>query len=128
MVELIPTDDDDDFEEPVYDFGTKENILIHVCKGGYTFGVEVIEIITPDGRNPGWVSCDYNHDGPLDYMISNQLEQSVFDVDGFYMIEGATGEYIRGDGWTTDDDAELCFETVRLATPEEYDAYTEYLG
>lgn len=38
---------------------------------------------------------------------------------GFYTFVGVHGRYLRGDGWTTDDDEDWEFDDLRPATPEE---------
>ena len=39
--------------------------------------------------------------------------------EGFFVVEGMTGHYTRGDGWMTDDDMEFYFTGVRPATEED---------
>jgi hypothetical protein len=51
-----------------------------------------------------------------DYWLKEILE---LDESGFYVVEGVTGCYIRGDGWTTDDDEEWGLRFIRRADPEE---------
>jgi hypothetical protein len=42
-----------------------------------------------------------------------------FPSPGYYVIEGVTGTYYRGDGYTTDDDEEWDYKGVREATRDE---------
>ena len=42
---------------------------------------------------------------------------------GYYMITGVKGEYIRGDGYTIDDDEDWEFDEIRLATFDDLDNY-----
>lgn len=60
----------------------------------------------------GYCSCEFYEVGCLDYMIEGCIEELP---DGFYMIENGTIHYTRGDGWTTDDDANLYFDNIRVA-------------
>lgn len=117
---LAPIVSDDTFE-PQYDLSTKEQILLHVSPGGYTFGLDVCQVFTPEGRNPGFASCEQDAGGALDYMLSLMLEADILAKEGYYVVEGATGIYTRGDGWEIDDDSDLDFESVRPATQEEID-------
>ena len=52
----------------------------------------------------------------FDYWFDKHVE---FPSDGTFVIEGVCGEYVRGDGWMTDDDEDWDYKEVRLATPEE---------
>ena len=54
----------------------------------------------------------------IDYYLN---ECACIDLDevGFYVMEGVTGRYIRGDGWEIDDDEEWDFEYIRRASKEE---------
>jgi len=60
----------------------------------------------------GFCSCEHYESGCLDYMIEGCIGELP---DGYYMIENANIHYTRGDGWTTDDDADLDFESIRVA-------------
>lgn len=52
----------------------------------------------------------------IDYWLQDAVD---FDKPGYYVIEGVTGTYYRGDGYTTDDDEEWDYEVVRPATLRE---------
>lgn len=52
----------------------------------------------------------------FDYWL-DQVDE--MEVPGTYVIEGIIGHYMRGDGWTTDDDVDWEIGVVRPATPEE---------
>lgn len=49
------------------------------------------------------------------------LEELYLEIEetGFYVLEDITGSYIRGDGWTIDDDEEWECGILRRATDEE---------
>lgn len=113
----------DEYKQPEYDFSIKESVLIHVCEDEYLLGLDVLEITSPKSKL-GWASCEYEN-GALDYMLSERLGTWVLKNSGYYVVEGVTGKYYLGDGWSTDDDAEMFFDSVRKATPEEYEGYHE---
>lgn len=72
-----------------------------------------IEVIDHDGDSSVyWL----NEGMGVEYWLQGLID---LDEPGFYVVEGVTGEYIRGDGWTTDDDEEWYFEFIRRADPEE---------
>lgn len=107
--------------EPVYDFSTEEQLVVHVDPNEYTFGVDVISVVTPDGKIPGWASCEYETSNCLNYMLS--AVATLPKESGYYIVEGVTGYYIRGDGWTTDDDAEMSIKLMRPITEQEQGWY-----
>lgn len=71
----------------------------------------------------GFSSCEQDNSGCLDYMIGQSAGTEFPKEDCFVIVEDVTGAYIRGDGWTTDDDAELYIGGWRIATAEEAAMY-----
>lgn len=79
-----------------------------------------------------WNVCESEYD-VLDYDIDSSVfwicegvgfdwwfdQTCDFPAPGYYVIENITGEYIRGDGWTTDDDEEWEYGNIRPATAQE---------
>lgn len=90
----------------------------------------LVEVLSISRVNPRIVSyeveiLDYDGDssvfwlqegGYMDYWIQDKFD---FDYPDSYVIEGITGEYIRGDGYSTDDDERWYHERVRKATVDE---------
>lgn len=116
MTELtFITEEDQDYELPSY--GDPGRIFVH--------------IITVSGNTDNWSNrydvelIDYDGDSCVFWIqegvgIDYWLDQCCdFEHPGFYVIEGIKGEYIRGDGWMTDDDEDWDFERIRKATPDE---------
>ena len=52
----------------------------------------------------------------LNYTIENMIE---CPGQGWWVVTGMTGHYMRGDGWTTDDDMDFYYDGLRPATQEE---------
>lgn len=55
------------------------------------------------------------------YWLDTHLD---LELDGFYVVEGITVTFTRGDGWMTDDDEEWEFGIVRRASPQEIESET----
>ena len=55
----------------------------------------------------------------IDYWINWYIDEFPGSIPGYYVIEGIRGAYHRGDGWSTDDDEEWEYESIRPATEEE---------
>lgn len=89
--------------------------------------------IDPFYRGPRYYSIDVldadisscvfwiNEGMGIKYWIECYLD---LELPGFYVVEGITGEYIQGDGWTTDDDEEWDFLRCRRATEAEISSGT----
>lgn len=85
--------------------------------------VDVFNILGPGHYNK--IECtifDYDSDSSvfwinegmgIDYWLDQYCE---FTEPGVYVIEGITGEYVKGDGWMTDDDEEWEYVSIRRAT------------
>ena len=93
-----------------YDLGQEETIFVHLEDGKVTH-------VSVTSDTSGWCSCEQDYGGSLKYHIEHSCEFP--EVSGFYMIEGCTGNYIQGDGWSVDDDSTFYPGNVRQATPEE---------
>lgn len=113
-------------EEPVFDFSSPEDVLIHIIaedrcfqrsedwKG---FSIEGCTILNGKDGIIGAASYEDGYGGFLDYTLEGLIDCPR--KEGFFVVEGVTGVYYRGDGWTTDDDMEFDYKGVRPATPEE---------
>lgn len=114
-------EDDEPYELPSYD--TPGRILVRSYGKAepysdgrpsvYRFSTEVLSY--EGDTSVHWISEGVGFDFWLDRI--DELE-----TPGVYVIEGITGEYIRGDGWHTDDDEEWDWQSVRLATQTEIDS------
>ncbi len=78
----------------------------------YRFSTEVLD--HDSNSSVFWINEGVGFDFWLDSV--DELEKP-----GVYVIEGITGDYIRGDGWTFDDDEEWDWQSVRPATQTEID-------
>lgn len=100
----------DDFEPPLY--STPGRMLLEVTGPDEQYGREV-ECHDSDG-SVFWI----NEGVGIDWWLE-QHDIPEIQASGWYVIEGITGEYIRGDGWSTDDDEEWEYKSVRPATLKE---------
>jgi hypothetical protein len=106
--------DEDDFQLPSYrDPG---RILVRYHGPGESVYRHDCEVLDYDG-SVFWISEGVGFDFWLEQYVD-------FPEPGVYVIEGITGEYIRGDGWTTDDDEEWDYTSIRQATEEEVSTET----
>lgn len=111
MTEFIISETDDGFEYPSYkDPG---DILVRV---GDPNVPKTWEVLDYDSGS----SCFYMDELGFRYLFE-EYWSDLFEAHppGVYVIEGSTGAYFRGDGWTTDDDAEFYPGTIRPATDDE---------
>lgn len=89
-------------------------ILVHVLGPGET-GVYRFETKVLDhSESTFWINEGVGFDYWFDEYIDNE-----FDTPGYYVIEGVRGHWIRGDGYSTDDDEDWEFASVRPATEKE---------
>lgn len=117
---------DDDLEPEKIDFNSPEDVLIEVIAdefGGYGdpawkgFSIEACTILNGKDGITGAASYEQAYGSFIEGTIMEMIECPK--AEGFYVVEGVTGRYSKGDGWMTDDDMEFYFENVRPATPEE---------
>jgi len=116
MARLEPFEIRDDIDDAPtkYDWSQKENVLFEV-ESGEVVWASVIGPVAVEAF--GMASYCADEGGCLDYMIGEILTEKL--SDGHYVAVNCEGSYYVGDGWTTDDDMELWFESVRPATDEE---------
>lgn len=108
-------------EEEIFDFSSPEDVLIKVVQGDNDkwggFSIDEYNVI--NRANPsvtGAASYEMSYAGFLDYTIEGMIDPPG---EGWFVVEGMTGYYSRGDGYTSDDDMEFYYEKVRPATEEE---------
>lgn len=101
-----------DAEPARYDWSVKETVIFTVEGGSVSYAS-----VSGGDEGLGMASYCANEGGCLDYMIDDALEKPF--SDGVYVAINCTGSYYTGDGWTTDDDMDLEWEAIRLATDDE---------
>lgn len=115
-------------EDQQFHFDDPEDVLIWVIclledgeEGDRTswsnWSIEQIEMLKVGKGAGGAAEYDRLHGVGLDYTLRSILD--VPTAEGVFVVEGITGVYHRGDGWTTDDDMEFAYKAVRPATAEE---------
>lgn len=122
MTELIPVDGPEYKEK--FDFSSPEDVLIEVILNKPETGpptwdahsIETCTIIGCDDEVTGAASYEQSYGGFLDYTIDGMIE---CPGSGWFVVVGITGDYVKGDGWMTDDNMYFYHESVRPATEEE---------
>jgi len=113
-----------DYEEE-FDFNSPEDVLIEVVgphdgdadnKDWGNWSVETCTVIRCVEGVTGAASYEIGYSGFLEYVIEDLIDCSGA---GWFVVGGITGDYVRGDGWTTDDSMTFDCHGVRLATKEE---------
>lgn len=100
--------DDDDYEPPL--ISTPGRILVEVWPDGDPWKYEVHA--SDDETSVFWIGEGVG----FDYWLDSYCE---FKAPGLYLIENVRGEWIRGDGWTTDDDEEWECDAPRAISVED---------
>lgn len=113
----------DDMEPDPIDLDSPEDVLFAVDAAPYKrqppwadFCVADTQVIYGTPGITGAAQYDVEYGGFLDYTIESLIHPPG---EGYFVLEGVTGLYHKGDGWTTDDDMDFYYEGVRPATPEE---------
>jgi hypothetical protein len=104
-------------DQPSYD--TPGRILVHYHgPSGVSVRRYECEVLDHDADSSVyWISVGVDFDYWLD-------EHAEFTEPGHYVIEGITGEYIKGEWGYTDDDEEWSFTSMRSATDAEISSGT----
>ena len=110
--------------EPKIDFNSPEDVLIEVTKnemltsipGWEQFHIETCTVIGANDGITGAASYEQAYGSFLDYTIQDMIE---FPGEGWFVVQGITAYYHKGDGYSTDDDMDFYYESVRPATTEE---------
>jgi hypothetical protein len=115
----------DDHEEPKFDFNSPEDVLIEVV-GPYdgnpdnrdwnNWDIETCIVIRGAEGVIGAASYEYGYGGFLNHTIEGMIN---CPGAGWFVVESVIGEYIKGDGWTTDDNMIFECKGVRPATEAE---------
>jgi len=121
--------------------------LLHDLKDEITATPDVADHEPPSIRTPGWILVDVHvlepaptsaHEDKCEYEVLEWEgfssvfwinegvgfdwwleERCQFPSSGVYLIENIRGDWIRGDGWMSEDREEWDHNDPRLATPEE---------
>lgn len=108
--------------EPVIRFDAPEDILIEVipCPSSKWGGMKIewCGVLNGPDDCTGAAGFAISYYGLFEYVLEDLIDPP--ERAGWYVVTGMTGHFSRGDGWTTDDDTEYYFESVRPALPEEY--------
>lgn len=78
----------------------------------YRYDVEVVDY--DDDSSVFWINEGVGFEFWFDQYVDLELVEP-----GWFVFEGIVGEYIRGDGWHTDDDEEWDWALCRRATESE---------
>lgn len=126
-INIDPTPDDD--PEKI-DFSSPEDVLIEIV-GPHddnpenlkwdNWTIESCTIINGALGITGAASYEQSYVGFLDYTIEGLVECP--GTPGWFVVEGITATYHKGDGWTTDDDMDFYCNGIRPATLEEKEIY-----
>lgn len=109
-----------------FDFTSPEDVLIEIIdleddsvKDGWRrFSIESCTIIRQ--ANPevtGAASYEESYGASLEWTIKEMVDCP--NGPGWFVVEGITGHYHKGDGWTTDDDMDFYHTGIRPATDDE---------
>jgi len=102
--------------EPSYDFSTPEDVLIEVVakEDGYCW-ISTTSVINGADGTMGAASYESSY-GFIEFTIEEMID---YPGIGWFVVEGVTADYLKGDGWSTDDDMRFYYTNIRPATPEE---------
>ena len=106
--------------EPEWNFSAPEDVIFLVFKEGDNLVIDFASTILREDGVAGAASYEQEF-GFLEYTIED-LE--TLKGEGWWVMEGVTGEYHKGDGYTSDDDMNFYFDKVRPATQQEIDEYS----
>lgn len=123
-IDFGPDETSDEYKEH-FDFSSPEDVLIEVVgpheadkplDNWQNWSIESCTVIASKEGVTGAAQYDQSYGAGLDYTIQSMIEPPG---EGWFVVAGVTGRYFKGDGWTSDDDMDFYFETVRPATEEE---------
>jgi hypothetical protein len=127
IMEVLPETEQHDPHKEVFDFSSPESVLIEVIcllepgdEGDRTLwknhSIESCTVIACAEDVTGAAQYDSSYGAGIDYTITQCTE---CPGEGWFVVEGITANYHRGDGWTTDDDMDFNMSEPRPATPDE---------
>lgn len=115
---MINQDDDETEVEEKFNFSSPEDVLIEVWRDDISIQVEIHDILSKDPNVTGAAQYEQVYGGFLNYVILDLIGKNSIQ-DGWWVVEGMTADYIRGDGYTSDDDMRFCYESLRPASEDE---------
>lgn len=119
MNEFTFTNDPQPEEEEEFNFSSPEDVLVHVLQEGeqlFDWSSHFIDSCTILNPSNGAASYEQSYGGFLDYTIEGLID---CPGEGWFVVQGITAVYYKGDGWMTDDDMEFDCKGVRPATDAE---------
>jgi hypothetical protein len=124
MTELVTLPEDDEPEgEEKFDFSSPEDVLIHVIAEPRTFNgwtkmrVDTATVISGKEGVIGAALYERSYGGFLDYTMESITDEP--EEEGWYVVEGVTATYTKGDWGFTEDEMDFDYTGVRPATEEE---------
>lgn len=115
---MINQDDDETEVEEKFNFSSPEDVLIEVWRDDISIQVEIHDILSKDPNVTGAAQYEKVYGGFLNYVILDLIGKNSIQ-DGWWVVEGMTADYIRGDGYTSDDDMRFYYESLRPASEDE---------
>lgn len=116
-LEIVAAEEFGEEGKEVFDFNSPEDVLIEVIHlTDEDWEIETCTIIRGKEGVTGAASYEHSFGAGLDWTISQIIDRPP---EGWHVVIGVTAVFTRGDGYTTDDDMDFYFETVRPATDEE---------
>lgn len=112
-------------EPEKFDFDSPEDVLIEVLAHDNAdqtlphwqfHTLETCTVIGGAKGVTGAASYEQSYGGFLDYTVQDLI---TCPGEGWWIVEGVTGDYRKGDGWTTDDDMRFDCKGFRRATTAE---------
>lgn len=106
--------DEEDYQPPEYHSTLSENVLFEIEDSSVIYpALWVHQVWATDGSDDsGLVSCEQDH-GCLDYLIKETMINNP--RKGYYVIENAGVDYIRGDWGFTYDTIKFYYDVLRPA-------------
>ena len=116
-----------EYSEPIFDFNSPEDVLVWYIKQDdpQICSVEHAVVWNVKEGVIGAASYEDGYGGFLNYTIEGLVDFPVDIEENFYIIEDVIGEYVKGDGWITDDNMYFYYKSLREATIEEIADYFE---
>lgn len=114
MVDQLMTFPREDVELPSYRAPGWLLVVVEPTTGTYAWDYDVLGY--DGGSSVFWISEGTG----FDYWLDQYVE---FPGPGTYLLTGIVGEYVRGDGWETDDYEDWTVGDCRFATADEIAEY-----
>jgi len=119
--ESIFTEEVDSSWDEVINLSSPEDVLIEIVgphdnnptnKSWKNWTIEQCVVIRGADGIMGAASYEQSYGGFLDYTIQDLIDPPG---EGWYVVINITGNFTKGDGWTTDDEMTFYYERVRPA-------------